>query len=76
MVYNVKAGIAAASSLAGTAMAYKNYGNNYGNNSGNSGATPQTKNYGNNSWQKSSSNSNNGNKLHDDAMKQMQMWKS
>ena len=27
MVHNVKAGIAAASSLAGTAMAYKNYGN-------------------------------------------------
>jgi hypothetical protein len=49
MVYNVKAGIAAASSLAGTAMAYKNYETN----SGNTGAKPQTKN-GNSSWQKSS----------------------
>ena len=38
MVHNVKAGIAAASSLAGTAMAYKNYGNNSGNN----GVKPQT----------------------------------
>jgi hypothetical protein len=49
MVYNVKAGIAAASSLAGTAMAYKNYETN----SGNTGAKPLTKN-GNSSWQKSS----------------------
>jgi len=71
MVYNVKAGIAAASSLAGTAMAYKNYENN----SGNTGAKPQTKN-GNSSWQKSSyTNTNHGGKTHDDAMKQMQMWK-
>jgi len=73
MVHNVKAGIAAASSLAGTAMAYKNYGNNSGNN----GAKPQTKNNCNSSWQKSSnsSSSKNGGKLHDDAVKQMQMWK-
>ena len=70
MVYNVKAGIAAASSLAGTAMAYKNYETN----SGNTGAKPQTKN-GNSSWQKSSYGTNNGGKTHDDAMKQMQMWK-
>ena len=72
MVHNVKAGIAAASSLAGTAMAYKNYGNNSGNN----GAKPQTKNCNNSSWQKSYSTKNNsGGKLHDDAVKQMQMWK-
>ena len=72
MVHNVKAGIAAASSLAGTAMAYKNYGNNSGNN----GAKPQTKNSNNSSWQKSYSTKNAaGGKLHDDAVKQMQMWK-
>ena len=67
MVYNIKAGIAATASLAGTAMAYKkSYENSSSRNSSSSSgsnfavkATPPGK----------------GGKLHEDAVKQMQMWK-
>ena len=69
---NVKAGIAATSSVFGSAIAYNQYGTGSGNH-------PQTKNSGN--FQKYSQtqtssqiNTNNG-KLHEDAAKQMQMWK-
>lgn len=58
--------IAATASLAGTAMAYKNYGNN---------ANGQTNGPASKNSSSNGSGGNNGKKLHDDAMKQMQMWK-
>ena len=66
---NVKAGIAATSSVVGTAIAYNQYGTGSGNH-------PQTKNSGN--FQKYNSQESfqqKSGKLHEDAAKQMQMWK-
>ena len=71
VVGNVKTGIAAGASLAGTAMAYKNYGTN----SNNGNATSYQQRNGGGNWQKSSTSSKFGGKQHDEAMKQMQMWK-
>ena len=75
---NVKAGIAATSSVVGTAIAYNQYGTGSGNH-------PQTKNAGNfQKYSQTSSqtnyfnqkiSSNTSGKLHEDAAKQMQMWK-
>lgn len=80
MVYNLKAGIAATASIAGTAMAYNRYGQSEGyggqhqaaKNGGNFGT-----NNSNNSWNSSNvaAKHSNGSKLHEDTVKQMQMWK-
>ena len=68
---NVKAGIAATSSVFGSAIAYNQYGTT------GSGNHPQTKNSGNfQKYLQTSSQINTKNeKLHEDAAKQMQMWK-
>ena len=62
MPCNIKAGIAATSSIVGTAMAYSKCGKNSQNqkNGGNFGRSDQSKT---------------NKKLHEDAAKQMQMWK-
>ena len=71
MVYNMKAGLAATASLAGTAMAYNRY-----NDSNDTKTANHYQNGGNyqkveNSGQKPKSLV----KSHDETVKQMQMWK-
>ena len=69
MVHPAKAVVATAS-LAGTAMAY--YGN--GRNDQHHSHHQHEKNFGNGIKKQETKKS--GTKLHDDAVKQMQMWKS
>lgn len=67
MVYNIKAGLAAGASLAGTAMAYKNSQKGHQNGSGKQ-STMQI-------MVASDQGIKKGGKSHEEAMKQMQMWK-
>ena len=71
MVYNMKAGLAATASLAGTAMAYNRY-----NDSNDTKTANHYQNSGNyQKVEKSTQKPKSLVKSHDETVKQMQMWK-